>query len=478
MSLGSSFVFMNLGGAAAEKREATPLEGKHAREKTSDSLSIVTVCGTFDEAPPQLQSTEAAVMEIRQAGGLLHVDLQQSHLSRSSSELYFQTPHESEGSSSSEEDAALDAMNRAGSAKNAAGQPLKDGPAPVAHSPPVNDEEEEEEDVDAFIDEFGFIVDEETKVKEEQDALQQDEKKKLRAVEKWEKIAQKWNEQREHNDGYIKRRCRKGIPSAFRGNAWQLMLRSRERMLQEASAGSYHALCAKPLPQIDDLIEKDLSRTFPTHVLFRAKSGLGQQTLARVLHAYAAMDADVGYVQGMAFVVSAMSTQMSEEESFWALYMLMHCSQWSLRDLYRSEFPLLHQLFYQLRRLLAKVLPVLHKRFESFGIHPSFYASQWWMTLFSGVLPFRVVLRVWDMFFNEGWKIMFRVAIALLKREELRLLSLPYEEVLLFLKAPIQVDDCERFIQEALSVKFKTALLLKYKAQYWEQKSEDNSVPV
>lgn len=35
-------------------------------------------------------------------------------------------------------------------------------------------------------------------------------------------------------------------------------------------------------------------------------------------------------------------------------------------------------------------------------VHPTMYASQWFITLFSYSLPFDVVLRIWDIFFLEA----------------------------------------------------------------------------
>jgi hypothetical protein len=45
----------------------------------------------------------------------------------------------------------------------------------------------------------------------------------------------------------------------------------------------------------------------------------GQASLRRVLRAYSAYDAEVGYCQGMNFIAAMFITFMSEEESFWLL---------------------------------------------------------------------------------------------------------------------------------------------------------------
>jgi hypothetical protein len=53
------------------------------------------------------------------------------------------------------------------------------------------------------------------------------------------------------------------------------------------------------------------------------------------------------------------------------------------------------------------------------GIETQAYASRWYITLFTGgVVPHRVMLRIWDIFLLEGFDWMYFVAIALLKYHE------------------------------------------------------------
>jgi hypothetical protein len=42
------------------------------------------------------------------------------------------------------------------------------------------------------------------------------------------------------------------------------------------------------------------------------------------------------------------------------------------------------------------------------GVHPSMYCSHWFITILAYTLPFDHLLRVWDVFFLEGTKTIFR----------------------------------------------------------------------
>ncbi|NXU06719.1 TB10A protein, partial [Buphagus erythrorhynchus] len=65
--------------------------------------------------------------------------------------------------------------------------------------------------------------------------------------------------------------------------------------------------------------------------------------------------------------------------------------------------------------LLHKVSPVAYKHLSKQKIDPILYMTEWFMCAFSRTLPWSSVLRVWDMFFCEGVKIIFRVGLVLLK---------------------------------------------------------------
>ncbi len=127
---------------------------------------------------------------------------------------------------------------------------------------------------------------------------------------------------------------------------------------------------------------------------------------------------------------------------------------------------MLQLFFYQLRRLLERIAPNIHTHFSELNVDMSFFSAQWFLTLFVYHFQFRAVLRVWDIFFTEGWKIIFRVGVALLKWEEKRLLTLPFDELMPAIKALHEGKDCEGIITRSLNIKFKTEDLMKFRREY------------
>ena len=252
-----------------------------------------------------------------------------------------------------------------------------------------------------------------------------------------------------------------GVPfPTLRRYAWGVFLGSPQLDPRRAARyrSAYWHLTRVPIrSDISDVISRDLGRTFPTHCLFRDSATIGQTSLRRVLHAYCAFDEELGYCQGMGFIVAVLLLQAPEEDVFWLLVQLMFTGRFGLRQLYLTGFPLLQKFFVVLRGLIKKLMPVLGAHLEAEGVDVSFFAAQWFMTLFAYQFPVTVVMRIWDRFFSEGWKVIFQVAIAVLQWEHDRLCKLPMEHILLQLKTLHEGKNISELLRRSMDVPISTA---------------------
>jgi hypothetical protein len=194
---------------------------------------------------------------------------------------------------------------------------------------------------------------------------------------------------------------------------------------------------------IFDTIERDITRTFTQSAFFStpgdAASGHrgGQGKLFRVLVAYAHYDRVVGYCQGMAFVAALLISYLGgdEEDCFWLLVALMRSPRHGLSGLYAPGLPLAERHNHCLQGLLNTLRPALGAKLLQLELHPTMYANAWFMTLFSYSCPLPLVVRVFDSFLWEGYKVIFRVALQLLIAFEAPLLaSSGLEEVMAVFK--------------------------------------------
>ncbi|KAI8323385.1 RabGAP/TBC [Martensiomyces pterosporus] len=226
-----------------------------------------------------------------------------------------------------------------------------------------------------------------------------------------------------------------GIPKAIRGTVWQLMSESRN---DPALGDTYRKLVEQRSDSANEeelknekLIRHDLARTFPKLDYFRDTEGAGQEGLFNVLRAYSLYDEEVGYCQGLSFIVGPLLLNMPDEEAFCVLVRLMYT--YGLRGHFLPTMDDLQLRLYQFDHVFTETLPLLAKHFQEQGVEPTMYVSQWLMTMFAYRLPIDLTFRLFDVVFAEGLDSLLRVAIAVLRRSQTRLLSLRFEAILQYL---------------------------------------------
>ncbi|KAG0033895.1 hypothetical protein BGZ81_006916 [Podila clonocystis] len=228
----------------------------------------------------------------------------------------------------------------------------------------------------------------------------------------------------------FKKMVRKGVPTSVRGRVWQFLARA-DSLRQP---GLFTELLSRPAIQpIFDVIERDVHRCYPDHVHFRdGMGGTGQQDLHAILRAYAQYNPRVGYCQGMGRLVGMMLMHMPVEDAFWLLVATM--------DQYMQEYytPTLRQLRIDAQvfeQILRAHDPKLAEYLQQNEVMPLMYMTPWFLTLFTMSLPWASVLQVWDIFYFDGVKSLFRVGLAVLHlcRDKLMNQCPTSEEVMDFL---------------------------------------------
>jgi hypothetical protein len=247
----------------------------------------------------------------------------------------------------------------------------------------------------------------------------------------------------------VRRYARKGYPPEWRGAMWWYYSNG-ERKLQEMS-GVYSSLLARvrqgELNKDDwEAIERDLDRTFPDNIHFRPDptpenpEGKFQEEpeiikdLREVLQCFALNNPNIGYCQSLNFIAGLLLLFMKQDnEKVFILLTIItqqHLPGAHARSLANTEVNVLMML---IKDYLPKVWASINDTdLVNNGLgshtHPSakfqrqptvaLSCTSWFMSLFVGVLPIEVVLRVWDAFLYEGPRALFRYALGIFKLGE------------------------------------------------------------
>lgn len=309
-----------------------------------------------------------------------------------------------------------------------------------------------------------------------------------------------------------KRFVRKGIPPDWRGAAWfyyaggpKILANNQgvyDQLVKRSANGQLKDVCR-------DDIERDLYRTFPDNVRFRRSAtnpppGTGSSpdgTLAhsrnnstqsanpeprapgtephiitqlrRVLSAFAIFNPSIGYCQSLNFLGGMLLLFVeTEEQAFWLLNIIT-----------RVYLPGTHEISLEgskvdlsvLMQELQDVLPNVWTKISDDGsgsgkkkprrqrkgaagavnsenLPPVTLAlTAWFMSCFIGTLPVETTLRVWDVFFYEGSKTLFRVALAIFKagENEIRAINDPMEVFAVVQSLPRKMLDANGFMEIA-----------------------------
>ncbi|KAI0393000.1 RabGAP/TBC [Xylariaceae sp. FL0594] len=267
-----------------------------------------------------------------------------------------------------------------------------------------------------------------------------------------------------------KRFVRKGIPPEWRGAAW--FYYAGGPAIQAKNAGLYDELLTQSVKDVDaEAIERDLHRTFPDNIRFRsttlrgvpvpddASSGSSQKTMAantadraaaigetamisslrRVLYAFSIYNPRIGYCQSLNFLAGLLLLFVeSEEQAFWLLNIVTRVylpgtHETSLEGANVDLGVLMSAIRDTMPNVWAKIGGELdgtdaprpksrrhRQRAELTTRLPpiTLCMTAWFMSCFIGTLPIESTLRVWDVFFYEGSKTLFRVALTIFKLGE------------------------------------------------------------
>ena len=287
----------------------------------------------------------------------------------------------------------------------------------------------------------------------------------------WNKLLQNWdtvNAKRKGRSG-LEPLIRKGVPSPLRPVVWKQLVQTDT----EALTQSYPALINSETP-FEKQIIRDSTRTFPNHDMFQAPDSDGLESLRNLMHAYAVYDKEVGYCQGLGFVAGLLLMIMPEEEAFCVFVQILQEN--NIRDMYKPSMSLLSICNFQLDKLIEEMHPHVYHHLRHQGFTCSLYASTWFLTVFSTMLPLETVFRIMDIYLIEGLNIIFQVALALITIAQSDLMDLDMEGIQHFFTHDLGEKygkDSDALIKRATGIEIDKRKMKRWEKEYIRKKERE-----
>lgn len=249
----------------------------------------------------------------------------------------------------------------------------------------------------------------------------------------------------------------KGIPNEYRWRCWVNLLLKTPAMSEEA----YNNLPQTGEPHIIT-IKRDLDRSFPYEAYFdKEKFGeIGQAALERILSKFAEKHQEIGYCQGMNFIVGFLLIVSggSEIEVFCCFEVL--CKDFGMEGFYIEGMGYLKKCIWVTKKLMEKYKKKLSDHFAGQGLPDDLWLLKWLMTAFTMVLSGNVLVRVWDLFLVERIKVLYQVTLAILTLLEPELIEKDTGDMAEYISdVKSKIKDPEEFIKLVLSFKIKKNIL-------------------
>jgi hypothetical protein len=198
-----------------------------------------------------------------------------------------------------------------------------------------------------------------------------------------------------------------GVPLNLRKQVWLKASGCQRQIEQHPNLyrDLFQIQCEK---EINDTIKIDIPRTFPDNIYFdKHKVGL-----YNVLSSFASHNPVVAYCQGLNYIVGLLLIVNGgdEEATFW---LLKHFVENTAPEYHTKTMKGLKRDIEVLTDLLKMRVPIVNEKMNELGLPWIVIMTKQLICLFSETLPIETVLRVWDIMFSEGYKIIFRASLAI-----------------------------------------------------------------
>ena len=216
---------------------------------------------------------------------------------------------------------------------------------------------------------------------------------------------------------------------------------------------------------IFDTIELDIIRTS-----FEHNQESNQIKLGNILKVTSKELPTVNYCQGMNHIAAFLLVLCNEdeEETFYLFLSILFATDYI--GLIVNDLLKLNSFFYCFERLLNIMYPEMNNYLNNISINGGYFLSPWFITLFTNSFEkeednLKIMIKIFDLFLLSGWKAIFKIGISLIKKNSIKIFSLPYDQLIHYLNNEIihsdffKNDDINELTNISLNFKLSNKLL-------------------
>ena len=159
-----------------------------------------------------------------------------------------------------------------------------------------------------------------------------------------------------------------------------------------------------------EYIRRDVNRTFYTDFFTK---GEGRTQLKRVLEAMCTVKGNVGYCQGMNFILGAMIYLLQNESSGFYMFNCM-LNSYELNTLFAYNTPDYQIRVFQLNFYVKKYLVEVYNHFKNNNLSFDLLYSDWLLTLFSNYYDIEKLDFPWTCFIVDKWKGLIKICLIII----------------------------------------------------------------
>lgn len=183
-------------------------------------------------------------------------------------------------------------------------------------------------------------------------------------------------------------------------------------------------------------IEKDINRTFPKNSEYK---GVELNKLFNILMTYAKFNKNIGYAQGMNFIVAVSLLVLNDEsESFLLLDSIIN--KFNLDKILSINNNEIVNVLKEYDKLIIQYNPDLVRYLEENGLSVNFLTTQWVITLFSSSMDLKILFQLWDILFIFEAQFLKFVIVSILRTFENMICSWSQMELSLKIKSLLRTD--------------------------------------